>query len=205
MHTLEAINRRQSIREYDPLFKLSKDEILSILSLAAKAPSSWNLQPWRFVIIQDPTLKETLKPFVLFNTPQLLTSSALILVLNDLHRYDMFHVINQQDLDAGYINTHQFETRKTKAEQAKQTRTKEALAREGLFDCGLVTQNIMTIASDKGLDTCPMGGFDREQFMNVLQLDKDRYLPVVLLSIGKAAVKPNQSLRLPIELITDFR
>ena len=31
MHTLEAINRRQSIREYDPLFKLSKDEILNIL------------------------------------------------------------------------------------------------------------------------------------------------------------------------------
>lgn len=205
MNTLDAISKRQSIREYDPSFKLSKEEIMNMLTLATNAPSSWNLQPWRFVIIQDPALKETLKPYVLFNTPQLQTSSALILVLNDLHRYDMFHVINKQDLDAGYITTHQFETRKTKAEQAKQTRTKESLSREGLFDCGLVTQNIMTIASDMGLDTCPMGGFDRDQFMNVLQLDKDRYLPVVLLSIGKASVKPNQSLRLPIDLITDFR
>lgn len=205
MNTIDAILRRQSIRDYDPTFTLTKEEITKILSLACSAPSSWNLQPWRFIIIQDKTLKETLKPFVLFNLPQLQTSSALILVLNDLHRYDMFSVINQQDLDAGYINREQFESRQAKAEQAKQTRTKESLSREGLLDCGLVLQNIMTIASDMGLDTCPMGGFDREQFMNVLQLDKERYLPVVLLSIGKAAVTPKPSLRLPIDLITDFR
>jgi nitroreductase len=126
-------------------------------------------------------------------------------VLNDLHRYDVFKTINQQDLDAGLVTQEFFNQRQAKAEQAKVTRTKDALAREGLFDCGLVTQNILSIATAKGYDTCVMGGFDRDQFMKTLNLDTDRYLPVVLISIGKAASLPKVSLRLPIDLITDFR
>ena len=205
MDIQQTIQKRQSVRTYDPNFKLSKLELTELLELATRAPSSWNLQPWRFVIIQDAELKTKLKPHVLFNVSQLETSSALILVLNDLHRYDVFKTINQQDLDAGYVTQEQFNQRQAKAEQAKVTRTKEALTREGLFDCGLVTQNILTIASAKGLDTCVMGGYDRDQFMNVLNLNTDRYAPVVLISIGKAASLPKPSLRLPLDLITDFR
>jgi nitroreductase len=205
MDAINAIKKRQSVKVYDPSFKISQDDLKDILTLASRSPSSWNLQPWRFVIVQDPSLKIQLKPHVLFNVSQLETSSALILVLNDLHRYDVFKTINQQDLDAGLVTQEFFNQRQAKAEQAKVTRTKDALAREGLFDCGLVTQNILSIATAKGYDTCVMGGFDRDQFMKTLNLDTDRYLPVVLISIGKAASLPKVSLRLPIDLITDFR
>jgi nitroreductase len=205
METKQAILTRQSIREYDPNFKIDEATLLQLLQEASTAPSSWNLQPWRFVLIQQPEMKAKLRPFVYSNTTQLDTSSALILVLNDLDRYAMYPILNQMDLDAGLITQDHFKIRQQKAEQARATRSKESLDREGLLDCGLVAQNIMILARGYGFDTCPMGGFDRDQFMTILGMDSSRYKPVVLISIGKRAKDIKQSFRFPIKTITTIK
>jgi nitroreductase len=205
METKQAILTRQSIREYDPNFKIDEATLLQLLQEASTAPSSWNLQPWRFVLIQQPEMKAKLRPFVYSNTTQLDTSSALILVLNDLDRYAMYPILNQMDLDAGLITQDHFKIRQQKAEQARATRSKESLDREGLLDCGLVAQNIMILARGYGFDTCPMGGFDRDQFMSILGMDSSRYKPVVLISIGKRAKDIKQSFRFPIKTITTIK
>ena len=205
MNVLEAIQQRQSIREYDAIYKISQEEILTILNEAGRAPSSWNLQPWRFVVIQDETIKAQLKPHVYFNVPQLETSSFLVLILNDLHRYDLFPILNDLELKAGYVTPEQASVRLEKANQSKATRTLESLDREGLLDCGIVAQNLMLVAKGHGLDSCPMGGFNRDAFMEVLQLDTKRYKPVLLISIGKGKGPLRPSLRLPTETITFFK
>lgn len=199
MEAIQAILSRQSVREYDASVKITESEMLTMLTEASSAPSSWNLQPWRFVVITKPELKAQLRPHVLFNTTQLDTASALILVLNDLDRYALFPIMNELELKAGYITKEHFQVRQQKAEQARTTRSKESLEREGLLDCGLVTQNLMIVARAHGYDTCPMGGFDRDQFMTVLNLDRNRYKPVVLLSIGKKLAEGRKTLRLPIQ------
>jgi nitroreductase len=205
METKLAVLTRQSIREYDPNFKIDEATLLQLLQEASTAPSSWNLQPWRFVIIQQPEMKAKLRPFVFSNTTQLDTSSALILVLNDLDRYAMYPILNQMDLDAGLITQDHFKIRQQKADQARATRSKESLDREGLLDCGLVAQNIMILARGYGFDTCPMGGFDRDQFMTILGMDSTRYKPVVLISIGKRAKDIKQTFRFPIKTITTIK
>ena len=205
MDTKQAILTRQSIREYDPSFKIDEATLLQLLQDASTAPSSWNLQPWRFVLIQQPEMKAKLRPFVYSNTPQLDTSSALILILNDLDRYAMYPILNQMDLDAGLITQDHFKIRQQKAEQARATRSKESLDREGLLDCGLVAQNIMILARGYGFDTCPMGGFDRDQFMSILGMDSTRYKPVVLISIGQRLKDAKKSFRFPIKTITTIK
>lgn len=205
MDILEAIQSRQSIREYDASVTISKEEIQTMLQEAHQAPSSWNLQPWRFVVIQDPDIKKQLKPHVLFNVSQLETSSFLVLILNDLKRYELFPVLNDLELKAGLITPEQSEARLAKAEQAKATRTLESLDREGLLDCGIVAQNLMLVAKGHGYDSCPMGGFNRDGFMEILQLDTTRYKPVLLMSIGKAKGTMKKSLRLPLESVITFK
>jgi nitroreductase len=205
MNVIEAIKTRQSIKEYDPSIVISKAEIMTMLEEAHQAPSSWNLQPWRFVVIQSPDIKVQLKPHVLFNVSQLETSSFLVLILNDLKRYDLFPLLNDLELKAGLVTPEQSVARLAKVEQAKATRTPESLEREGLLDCGIVAQNLMLVAKGHGYDSCPMGGFNRDGFMDVLQLDKVRYKPVLLISIGKALKRPSKSLRLPIDAIVNVK
>jgi nitroreductase len=205
MNVKEAIVSRQSIREYDPNVKIPLETINEMLDLASRAPSSWNLQPWRFVVVTSPDMKEALKPCVMFNTTQLATSSAMILILQDWKRYELFPILNDLELKAGYITQEQFNSRQLKAEQAKTTITKENLERTGLLDCGLIAQNFMLIAREYGYDTCPMGGFDRPNTMKVLGLDTERYSPVVLLSLGKRKGTLKTSLRFPLAAITTYK
>ena len=55
------IKERHSVRKYDSSYKMSKEEIESILQEAIQAPSSSNLQSWRFLVIQDQDVKKELR------------------------------------------------------------------------------------------------------------------------------------------------
>ena len=197
MDILQAIESRQSIREYED-YPVDRAFIDTFLTTASRAPSSWNLQPWRFVVIQQPSTREMLKPHVYFNVPQLMTSSFLVLILNDLERYQTFDTLIDLELAHGYVTADQADAKKAKAKEAAASRPRAALEKEGLLDCGMVSQTMMLLAKHYGLDSCPMGGFDRPAFMEKLNLDVNRYQPGVLLSFGKAKSFPKASLRLPL-------
>jgi nitroreductase len=63
---------------------------------------------------------------------------------------------------------------------------------------------LMLIAKDHGLDTVPMGGFNKEQFVEKFNVD-ERYFPVVLIAVGKAAQSAFQTTRLPLDdVLIDF-
>ena len=89
LHTLEPqmfldiIQERRSVRTYDPTVKISREEMTEILELAALAPSSSNLQPWRFLVIDQPELKQKLLP-IAYNQQQVVEASAIIAVLGDV-------------------------------------------------------------------------------------------------------------------------
>lgn len=66
-------------------------------------------------------------------------------------------------------------------------------------DTSLAAMQLMLIAKDKGYDTHAIGVFDRPAVLAVLEVDAERYLPVMLLAIGKAATAALPSSRLPLE------
>ena len=53
----DVIKERHSVRTYDETVKISREELTEMLEEAALAPSSSNLQPWRFLVIDSPELK----------------------------------------------------------------------------------------------------------------------------------------------------
>lgn len=60
MDLFEAIYKRQSIRAYDSERSVSDEKIFKILGAACQAPSAGNIQPWRFVVVRDESLKKAL-------------------------------------------------------------------------------------------------------------------------------------------------
>lgn len=74
-----------------------------------------------------------------------------------------------------------------------------------LIDGGLVSMQLMLTARAHGYDTNPIGGYDKEKIAEVFGMDKERYVPVMLLSIGKAADEGYASYRLPIETIAQWK
>jgi nitroreductase len=197
-----VIHERRSVRKYDPNFKISQEEILDILKEATLAPSSSNLQPWKFLVIQDEETKKELR-MIANNQEQVETSSAVIAILGDREMYRNGEKVYRSSFEAGYMDEttmNRMIENTNKLYPAAPVGIRENIAS---FDAGLVSMQLMLVARARGYDTVPMGGFNKQQFIEKFNID-GRYMPVLLLSIGKAAAPGHPSTRIPVEEIVEF-
>jgi nitroreductase len=199
---LDVIRERRSVRVYDPTVKISREEMTEILELATLAPSSSNLQPWRFLVIDTPELKGKPLP-ITFNQQQVVEASAVIAVLGDVESYKKAEKIYGQAVEAGFMPA---DTATSFIERTvgMYSSLSPEVARQIVFtDGGLISMQLMLVARAKGYDTVPMGGYDKAKLVEAFGIS-ERYVPVMLIAIGKAAKPGHPTTRLPIEDVAFF-
>lgn len=201
----EIVTGRRSIKNYDKSVKISREEMEEILTLATLAPSSVNMQPWRFLVIDSPEGKATLAPLARFNQNQVETSSAVIAVFGDMNNFDNGEEIYGKAVDLGLMPLEVKENILASFAGYFEKITSEEMKEVVLVDGGLVSMQLMLAARAYGYDTNPIGGYEKDQIAEAFGLDKDRYVPVMLISIGKAADNGHQSVRLPIDKVAQWK
>ena len=86
---LDAFHFRCATRYYDPERKISKEDFDYILELGRLSPSSVGSEPWQFLVIQNPELRQALKPVSWGMATQLDDASHVVVILANKHmRYD---------------------------------------------------------------------------------------------------------------------
>ncbi|PEZ00253.1 nitroreductase family protein [Bacillus sp. AFS018417] len=201
----EIMTGRRSIRKYDSSVKISKEEMTEILTEATLAPSSVNMQPWRFLVIDSAEGKEKLAPLAKFNQLQVETSAAMIAVFGDLNNFENAEEIYGKAVELGYMPSEVKESQMEKLTAYFSTVSPEVMKDTVLIDGGLVAMQLMLTARAHGYDTCPIGGYEKDKIAEAFGLDKERYVPVMLISIGKAADSGYKSVRLPIDKIAQWK
>ncbi|OUN49156.1 nitroreductase family protein [Enterococcus cecorum] len=201
----DIVLNRRSIRNYDPSYEIEHSELLQIIDEAAKAPSSVNLQPWRFVIVESEEAKAKLKPLIRFNTLQNETSSAMILIFGDLKCQEYAQEIYQEAVNRGLMPQEVMEKQLAAIVPMYDSLNKAQMERIVQIDASLVAMQLMLVARSHGYDTNPIGGFDADQLAAAFDLDEERFHPVMILSIGKAIETGYESVRLSAEKITVFK
>lgn len=196
---------RRSIRKYDSSVKISKEEMAEMIEDATRAPSSVNMQPWRFLVIESEEGKATLAPLARFNQLQVETSSAMIAVFGDLNSFENGEDIYSKAVELGYMPTEVKEKQMAALTNYYANLSPEVNKETVLIDGGLVSMQFMLTARAHGYDTCPIGGFEKDQIAEAFGMDKERYVPVMLISIGKADGAGYQSVRLPVETIAEWK
>ncbi|OMD50301.1 nitroreductase family protein [Paenibacillus borealis] len=198
----DVVRERRSVRSYDPEIKISREELTEILRQATLAPSAANLQPWRFLVIDSPELKQQLLP-IAFNQQQVVEASAVIAVLGDLECYKLAEKIYGMAVDECYMPA---ETAKSFVERYTSMYSSmppEAIGQKVYTDGGLVSMQLMLVARAKGYDTVPMGGYDQAKFVEAFNIP-ERYAPVMLIAIGKAAKPGHPTVRLAVDDVAFF-
>lgn len=201
---MSRLTDRRSIRKYDSNVKISKEEMIDILNDATRAPSSMNMQPWRFVVVETPEGKEKLKDVLYGNLLQLETSAAMICIFTDIKKYELAEKIYDKAVQAGLMPEEVREKQLRNITNMISTLSEDGIEKGGLIDSGLVAMQLMHVAREYGYDTCPIGGFRHEKLAEALSLDPKRYKPVLILSIGKALEQGYPSVRLDVEDITKW-
>ncbi|KOO50549.1 nitroreductase family protein [Priestia koreensis] len=196
----EVVSSRTSIREYDPAKKPSKQDLTEILEATVKSPSAWNLQHWHFMVITDSNALERLLP-IAYNQRQVVDSGAVIAVLGDLEANKNVDDVYNPLVEAGHMTS---EVKDILAGQINGAYQNGVFARDAAYsNASLAAMTLMHAAKAKGFDTCAMGGFNAQKFIEEFKVE-DRFVPVMLLSVGTAAKEAHASDRLPLDQVTTW-
>lgn len=201
---IKFMEERRSVRRYDTNIKIAREEMANILQDAMTAPSSLNLQPWRFVVIDSEQGKKLIEPYMMFNHQQWETSSAVIAVFADKQCADYADEIIATDVRLGLKTAEHGQQYIEKIKMYISSYTPEKLSNSLMLDCGFVIMQLMLAAKNYGYDTNPIGGYMRKEVSEVLNMDTERYLPVLLITIGKADEKYKDTTRFTVEEITKW-
>ncbi len=183
MDTLEAIQKRRSVKVYDPDYQIAEEETRQLLSLAMLSPTAFNIQHWRFVVVKDKVLREKIRAAA-WDQAQVTDASLLIVLCADLkawekqpERYWRNAPEEVQDFILPAIDQYY--------------RGKDQVQRdEAMRSCGIAAQTLMLAAKSMGYDSCPMDGFDFDEVAEMINLPDDHVISMFVV-IGKALKDAN--------------
>ncbi|MGM9951188.1 MAG: nitroreductase family protein [Lysinibacillus sp.] len=198
----QLMEDRTSVRKYEQGVVIPREQLQHILEQATSAPSSSNMQPWRFLVIDDQEQKKELRA-IANDQEQVETSSAIIAVLGDVKMYENAQQIYDANVEKGYMSRELADLMIKNSLYLYSNAPEDVIKNIVHFDTGLVSMQIMLLAKDMGYDTVPMGGFDKAKFAEKYGLPANE-IPIVLIAIGKAAAPAYGSSRLPFEQVIRF-
>lgn len=182
MNVIEAVERRRSIKGFDPEHRMPEDVFQRLMSAALLSPTAFNIQNWRFVRVTDPAQRRAIRA-VAWDQAQVEDASELLVLCFDLKAW-------QKDPARYWRNAPQEVSDFLVPAIGEYYSGKSRVERdEGLRSCGLVGQTLMLSALELGYDSCPMDGFDFPAVAEIINLPDDHAI-AFMVAIGKGVKAP---------------
>lgn len=182
MKTLDAIKKRRSIRYYDSNYVIPDNEINELINLTMLTATSYNIQHWKFVVVDNPRLRKEIRK-VSFDQAQITDASKLILVCTDIKAWE-------KDMPRKWENSPSEISDFMVSRSKMFYQDKEQLQRdEAIRSASFATQTLVLASVSKGYDTGVMIGFESEKVAKLINLPKD-YIISNFVVIGKGIEAP---------------
>ncbi|MDY0195563.1 MAG: NAD(P)H-dependent oxidoreductase [Sulfurovaceae bacterium] len=198
---LDILHFRHACKLFDENKKISKDNLAFILETARLSPSSFGMEHWRFIVIKNQELKETLRP-ICWNQPQITTCDAVVAIVAK-HKavsapayYKAMFARRGLDDDAMQAYVERYENYINDLPSIKAWSQKQ---------CYLAASNIMNYAAMIGVDSCPIEGFERENVEKALDIDSSKESVALIVALGYRVNPQTPKFRLPFDEVVEFR
>jgi len=184
---IEAIKQRRAARAFksDRIPDVILDEILF---LATQAPSGFNLQPWRFIVVKNQQNKEKLQACA-FNQRQVAEAPVVLICCGDRRAAQMENITSVIHLgeDEGIMTpSYANYLRSSIPEFFTNHPSFEAMEAWTNRHTMLAVAYMMIVAKSFGVDSCPMEGFSSAQVKEAFQIPEQVDV-CCLLALGYAA------------------
>lgn len=177
---LETRNWRYATKKFDADKQVSQEDLDTLLEATRLSASSYGLQPYKIFVVSDPKLKKRLRP-VSWDQSQVEDASHLIIFANErdfgeelvdeyMEKVEEVRKVPEAQLKM-YSNF-----MKSKLMELPQQTKSSWTSRQVYIALG----NLMQAAAELKIDTCPMEGFERDRYDEILGLDNNLTTTVVL-------------------------
>lgn len=194
----DAALARHSVRAYRDV-PVTDDEIRTLLELTGRAPSAFNLQPWRFIVVRDQAVKDQLQAAA-YGQKQVGGAPVVIAMYADMedtmaHLDQVVHPDLPEDKKAGTI---------AMLQNTFGGMTPEARGVWANAQANIALGYLLLIAKSEGFDTSPMLGFQAEQVKEILGIPAHATI-TSLVALGRGADDGFRSHRHSVERVATFR
>ena len=188
---LKLIHARYTAEQFDDTRAVDEATVRALVEDAARAPSSFNIQHWRFVAVRGGEDKRRLQE-VAYGQPQVSRSAVTFIVLGDTRAVDELPGIMDDAVAEGALP-------EAKAaawvRMAREIYADPSVARdEAIRSASLAAMTMMLAAEARGLAAGALSGFDAGQVSEVFGIE-ERFIPVMLLAVGWPV--PREDSRMP--------
>ena len=198
---LQAYQFRHACKEFDAERKISEDDFSFILETARLSPSSFGIEPWKFLVIQNPALREKLKQHTWGGQKQLPTASHVLLTLvrkSHFMRYDsafVQHFMREvQQFPEDIIALRSSFLEQFQREDFDLLSSERAMTDWSGKQTYIPLANMLTAAAMIGIDSCPIEGFTQQAVEQVLAdeigLDLQQWGVAYLVAFGYRKEQP---------------
>ncbi|PID48036.1 MAG: NAD(P)H-dependent oxidoreductase [Proteobacteria bacterium] len=203
---VEAMDFRHACKVFDEGKKISDEDMNFILEAGRKSPSSFGMEPWKFLVITNEDLKAKIRPHC-WNQIQITSCSHLVIVLCAIEGVRVGSKVVEQRVKRrfgeskeryqAYINLYSNHLKDTLSTDEK---TYSWTARQTY----LAAANMMNAAAVRGIDSCPIEGFEKQKVEEVLGLDTSKYQLSLVLPFGYRINPQSKQIREPLENVVQF-
>jgi nitroreductase len=181
---LESLHWRYATKKFDPSRSIPEADLKVLLSAVRLSASSYGLQPYKILVLQDEALREQLRPSC-WNQPQITEASHVLVIANRV------------DFDADLIDSYLEEVSETRGIQMENLSGYGDFMKSKLLDLPVSTKatwtarqayialgNLLSAAAVQRIDACPMEGFDQAQVDEILGLGEQGLTTAVIIPVG---------------------
>lgn len=184
MSILKSLQWRYATKKFDNQKKVSSDKVALLKDAFNLTATSYGLQPLKLVVLQNKELQKELVQYS-FNQEQVLDASHVLIicienVIDEKFIIDYFERVKKlrgtpDEVLTGFRSFLIEDFSKKTQEDINLASTKQAY---------LALGNLLAVCASEEIDSCPMEGFEPENYTKVLELDKYDISPVLILPIG---------------------
>lgn len=185
---VEALTWRYATKAFDPSRKISPADWTALEQSLILSPSSYGLQPWKFLVITDPALREQLKAHS-WNQRQVTECSHFVVFAGqmDISEQDVQRWVERiaqvRQVSPEQMNTYRDMMVGDLVKGPRHAWIREWTARQAYIALG----TFMTSAALLGIDTCPMEGIDPLRYDEILNLSAVGYRTLCACAAGSRA------------------
>jgi len=202
---LKAMDFRHACKIFDESKKIPDEDINFILECARKSPSSFGMEPWKFLVITNDKLKEKLRP-ACWNQVQITSCSHLIVVLASIESVkpesgEPLKRFSRRDMPQDKLDFYMDLYAKHLSKTLSSDENIWAWTSKQTY---IALANMMTAAASIGIDSCPIEGFEKEKVEEILKLDTSKYQLSVILPLGYRLNEQSSQQRLSFDEVVEF-
>ena len=185
MNILDSLRWRYACKSFNPDKKITPENVQILKESLRLTPSSYGLQPWKFLFITDPEIRAQLRPHS-WNQGQIVDASHLVVLCR------------RESIDAEYVEKFIQSVADTQGKSVEDLAGYKELMNKNVVDGATVTDqaswmthqvyialgNLMTVAATMEIDTCPIEGFEPEKYDEILGLKEKGLASCVVCALG---------------------